>query len=195
LGLTQGEITLLLGEWKTGDPAVLERLIPLVYPRLRQIAIARLRRESTTDVLEPTALVHELYLRLLSQRKAEWKDRAHFFTFSSKMMRLILIDQARSIQAQRRGAKAEHIPLSDDIPWINCEGPEMIDLDRALDELGEKEPRIVQFLELRYFLGATTAEIADIVQTSEATVKRDLRFAKAWIFRRIGPTDVQNPHE
>ena len=188
-----GEITQLLEKWKTGDPAALECLVPLVYPRLREIAAAYVRRERTPGVMQPTALVHELYLRLLAQRKAEWKDRAHFYAFSSKIMRLILIDQARANQAQRRGAQAEHIPLSDDLPWVGIGTPELIDLDTALDALSQKDASLVQMLELRYFLGCTTEETAEILGISEATVKRNMKFARTWLYRRIAPAGRSFP--
>src|SRR6202008_4556816 len=130
-------------------------LVPLVYPRLRAIAAAYVHRERSPDLMQATSLVHELYLRLLMQKKAEWKDRAHFFTFASKMMRLILIDQARSVQSEKRGAKAEHVPLSDDLPWVAVNSAEMLDHDRALEVLEQKEPSLVQTIELRYFLGCS----------------------------------------
>jgi RNA polymerase sigma factor (TIGR02999 family) len=189
----QGEITLLLRKWNSGDQAAFESLVPLVYPHLREVAAAHLRREKTPDVMQATSLVHELYLRLIAQRKAEWKDRAHFYTFASSIMRLILIDQARANQAQRRGSNAVHVPLSDDLPWVGLGTPEIIDLDQALQELAKVEPQLVRTLELRYFLGCTTGEVAEIVGVSEATVKRDLKFAKTWLYRRIALSGVQGP--
>jgi RNA polymerase sigma factor (TIGR02999 family) len=174
-----GEITQWLTKWQNGESHAFNDLVPLIYPRLRAIAAAYVRRERSPDLMQATCLVHELYLRLLSQKKTEWKDRAHFFTFASKMMRLILIDQARSVQSQKRGAKAEHIPLSDDL----------LDLDRALKALEQKDPALVQTIELRYFLGCSIEETAEILGISEATAKRDLRFAKSWLFRRISPAE------
>lgn len=145
--------------------------------------------------MQATSLVHDLYLRLLSQRRAEWKDRVHFYTFCSKMMRLILIDQARASQAQRRGAQAEHIPLSDDLPWVNLGSPELLDLDNALDALAVTDAALAQTVELRFFLGCTTEETAEIMGVSEATVKRGVKFAKSWLFRRIAPgtRQVESP--
>ena len=142
----QGEITRLLARWNDGESAAFESLMPLVYPHLREVAAAYIRRERTPGVMQATSLVHELYLRLLVQEKAEWKDRAHFYTFSSKIMRMILIDHARANQAQRRGAQAEHIPLSDDLPWVGLNTPELIDLNTALDALDQTDPGLVQTL-------------------------------------------------
>ena len=184
-----GEITQLLEKWSGGDPTAFESLLPLVYPHLRKIAASHMRREKSTHVMQATSLVHELYLRLLAQKKAEWTDRNHFYTFSSKIMRLILIDHARANHAQRRGANAEHIPLSDDLPWVGLGTPELIDLDTALDELNQKDKTLVQTLELRYFLGCTTEETAEIMGVSEATIKRDIKFSKTWLYRRIAPTE------
>jgi RNA polymerase sigma factor (TIGR02999 family) len=184
----KGEITRLLARWNRGESAAFESLVPLVYPHLREVAAAYMRRERASGFMQATALVHELYLRLLTQEKAEWKDRAHFYTFSSKMMRMILIDHARATQAQRRGGQAEHIPLSDDIPWVGLNSPEVIDLNAALDTLSQTDATLVKTLEMRFFLGCTIEEIAEIMGVSEATVKRDIRFAKTWLFRRIAPS-------
>lgn len=183
----KGDITILLGKWKEGEPTAFEELMPLVYPHLRQVAAAYVRRERNPDVLQGTALVHELYIRLLNQKKAAWEDRRHFYTFSARAMRLILIDHARETQAQSRGGGQERVPLSDDLAWVNIGGPEMLDLNRALDELGALDPNKVQMVELRYFLGCTAEETAELMQVSKATVDRELRFVKSWLYKRIGP--------
>jgi RNA polymerase sigma factor (TIGR02999 family) len=183
----KGEITLLLGKWKDGEPSAFEELMPLVYPHLREVAAAYVRRERNADVLQATALVHELYLRLLNQKKAAWEDRRHFYTFSAKVMRMILIDHARQGQAQMRGGDMERVPLSDDLPWVNIGSPELLDLNRALDELAAFDASKVQLVELRYFLGCTAEETAALLQVSKATVDRELKFIKSWLYRRIHP--------
>ena len=188
----QGEITLLLAKWKAGDKSAFEDLMPLVYPHLRQVAAAYVRRERNPDVLQATALVHELYLRLLNQKKAEWNDRQHFFTFAAKVMRMILIDHAREVQAQMRGGGYERVPLSDDLLWINIGSPELLDLNHALDELGTLDAHKVQLVELRYFLGCTAEETADLLHVSKSTVDRDLKFTKSWLYRRIHPGIVED---
>jgi RNA polymerase sigma factor (TIGR02999 family) len=193
LGPHQDEITHILGKLRSGESEAFESLVPLVYPHLREIAAAYIRRERSPDVMQATSLVHELYIRLLAQKKTDWKDRAHFYTFSSKMMRLILIDHARANQAERRGAQAEHMPLSDDLPWVSLGSPELIDLDNALDALAEMDMTLVKTLELRYFLGCTSEETAEIMGVSVATVKRDTKFAKSWLYRRIAPAEKQTP--
>jgi len=183
---TPGEITLLLTRWKDGEPEAFDRLLPLVYPRLRELAASYIRRERDPGILQATALVHELYLRLIAQRKADWADRAHFYTFSAKIMRMILIDHARSAQAERRGAGAEHIPLSEDIAWVGVGSARMVELDQALEALGAVDATKVQLVELRYFLGCTAEETASLMNVSKATVDRDLKLARSWLYRRIG---------
>jgi RNA polymerase sigma factor (TIGR02999 family) len=180
-----GEITQLLLQWKQGEPDAFDRLMPLVYPHLRQIASAYIRRERNPGVLQATALVHEVYLRLIGQKKADWADRAHFYTFAAKVMRMILMDHARSNDAQKRGGGAEHIPLNGQIPWIKIGGESMMELNRALDKLEAIDPRKVQLVELRYFLGCTAEETAEVLQISKATVDRDAKFARSWLYRSI----------
>jgi len=187
LNTQQGEITLLLAKWKDGEPDAFDHLVPLVYPHLREVAAAYIRREKNPGVMQATSLVHELYLRLLGQKKTDWEDRSHFYTFSAKVMRMILIDHARGTQAQRRGGTAEHVPLNEDMAWVGLGTVEMIELNRALDALAQVDPGKVQMVELRYFLGCTAEETAALMKVSKATVDRDLKFARAWLYRRIEP--------
>jgi RNA polymerase sigma factor (TIGR02999 family) len=187
----EGEITVLLGKWKDGEPSAFDELMPLVYPHLRQVAAGYVRRERNPDVLQATVLVHELYLRLLNQKKAEWEDRQHFYAFSAKVMRMILIDHARENQAQMRGGDRERIPLSDDLAWIDIDSPELLDLNRALDELGVLDAEKVQMVELRYFLGCTAEETATLMKVSKATVDRELKFVRSWLYRRIHPPNAE----
>ena len=181
----KGEITLLLAKWKDGEPLAFEELMPLVYSHLREVAASYIRRERNPDLLQATVLVHELYLRLLNQKKAAWEDRRHFYTFAAKVMRMILIDHARESQAHMRGGGFERVPLSDDLAWINIDSPELIDLNRALDELGALDAQKVQLVELRYFLGCTAEETAALMQISKSTVDRELKFIKSWLYRRM----------
>ena len=180
-----GEITLLLTQWKDGNSDAFDQLVPLVYPRLRELAASYIRRERNPGVMQATSLVHEVYLRLLSQRKAGWEDRGHFFTFSAKLMRMILIDHARGSLAQRRGGGAEHVPLDDDIAWVGIGSAEMLELDQALEALALVDAAKVQLVELRYFLGCTAEETATLMNVSKATVDRDLKFTRSWLYRWI----------
>jgi len=183
----KGEITVLLARWKDGESSAFEELMPLVYPHLRQVAAAYVRRERNPDVLQATSLVNELYLRLLNQKQANWEDRRHFYAFAAKIMRMILIDHARGNQAQMRGGDLQRVPLNEDLAWINIGSPELLDLNNALDDLAAMDPYKVQLVELRYFLGCTTEETAALVQRSKATVDRDMKFIKSWLYRRIHP--------
>jgi RNA polymerase sigma factor (TIGR02999 family) len=180
-----GDITRLLRDWKEGDKEAFEALLPLVYPDLKRIASGYLRRERPDHTLQATGLVHELYLRLSNQREAKWEDRAHFFTFTAKIMRMILADHARRNQREKRGGKREQVPLNDQLPWIDLNGPEYLDLDIALEELDRIDARKVQMVELCYLLGCTTQESAEILQISVPTAERDLKFARGWLYRRL----------
>ena len=186
----EGEITLLLVKWKNGEATAFSELMPLVYPHLRNVAAAYVGRERNPDGMQGTMLVHELYLRLLNQKKADWDDRRHFYAFAAKVMRMILIDHARESQALIRGGGQQRIPLSEDLAWVSVDGPELLDLNRALDELNELDESKVRLVELRYFLGCTAVETADLMQVSKATVDRELKFARSWLYRRIYPADA-----
>jgi len=164
-------------------------LLPLVYGDLRRIAYGYLMRERPGHTLQATGLVHELYLRLNNQREANWENREHFFTFTAKVMRMILTDHARRNSRDKRGGHAEHLPLSDQLPWVNLNGPEYIDLDLALDELEQVDPRKAQMVELCHVLGCTTQESAEILNISLATAERDLKFARGWLYRRLRPSE------
>jgi RNA polymerase sigma factor (TIGR02999 family) len=188
----KGEITVLLARWKNGESSAFEELMPLVYPHLREVAAAYVRRERNPDVLQATSLVNELYLRLLNQKKADWADRRHFYTFAAKVMRLILIDHARGNQSQMRGGGLQRVPLNDDLAWIEIGSAQLLDLNHALEELAVIDPYKVQLVELRYFLGCTTEETAALVGVSKATVDRDLKFIKSWLYRRIHPEPAEN---
>lgn len=180
-----GEITQLLLKWQQGSTQAFEELIPVVYPHLRRIASAYVRDGGQPGALQATALVHELYLRLVNQKKANWADHAHFYAFSAKVMRVILIDHARGQLSQKRGGRVQHIPLNEQLPWVEIGDESMLDLNAALDELKGLDPAKVQLVELRYFLGCTAEETAKIMDVSIATVNRDLKFIRSWLFDRI----------
>jgi RNA polymerase sigma factor (TIGR02999 family) len=188
-----GEITLLLARWKGGEPDAFEQLVPLVYPHLKEIAAVYVRRERDPGLMQATSLVHELYLKLHSQKKATWDDRIHFFIFCAKVMRMIMIDHARSQQAHRRGGAVQHVPLSEDLAWVGIGSPELIELDSALEALGKIDATKVQLIELRYFLGYSAEETADLMNLSKATVDRHINYSKAWLYRRMNPPIRQDP--
>jgi len=188
-----GDITLLLEKWSGGEASAFDALIPLVYPHLRQVAAGYMRREQTADVMEPTVLVHELYLRLTKQRSPGWGDRSHFYTFCARIMRMILVDQARAKQAQMHGAGMKRIPLDEDLAWVEIDSPEILDLDRTLNQLKDLDPKIVQLVELRYFLGCTAEETATVMNISKATVDRELKFAKTWLLQHMHLAEALKP--
>jgi RNA polymerase sigma factor (TIGR02999 family) len=164
-----------------------------VYLHLHEVAAAYLRRESDDHTLQPTALVHELYLRLLQQRKPDWEDRAHFYAFAAKGMRRILTDHARAAYAGKRGAGLRHVPLSDEIPWMDLNSEDVLDLNRALDDLDSVDPRKVRVVELRYFLGCTVPECAALMSISTATAERDLTLARTWPYSKLVVTKQSVP--
>ncbi len=179
------DITGLLREWREGRPGAFEQLMPVVYADLKRIALGYLRHERPDHTLQATGLVHELYLRLFHQREAAWNDRAHFYTFAAKVMRMILADHARRYASQKRGGPRARVPLSDDLAWVNVDGPEMLDFDRALNQLEDIDARKARMVELCHFLGCTTKEAAEILGISMATAERDLKFARGWLYRQL----------
>jgi RNA polymerase sigma factor (TIGR02999 family) len=187
-----GEITTLLQRWREGDKEALDQMMPLVYPRLHAIAGSFVRREADGVTLQATALVNEAYLRLKRQRKCGLTDRSHFFSFAARVMRMILTDHGRSNQSQKRKGDAAAISLHDEIPWVNLNSVEIVDLNQALDELEALDSRKVRAVELCYFLGCTVEEAGELLGVSKATVDRDLQMARAWLFRRLRGQAVES---
>jgi RNA polymerase sigma factor (TIGR02999 family) len=181
-----GEVTRLLERWREGDPNVLENLIPLVYEQLHRIAKRYMRHEREDHTLQPTALVNEVYMRLLNQRKITWHDRGHFYTFAARMMRNILKDHARAHLADRRGGSgAIRLPLSDELAWVGTSSVQILDLNRALDRLEQLDQRKAHVVELRFFLALTMEETAEVLSISLATAERDLKFSRSWLFHEL----------
>jgi RNA polymerase sigma factor (TIGR02999 family) len=180
-----GEITVLLRRWREGDKQALDLLMPLVYPRLHTIAAAMGRRSSKTPTLQATGLVHEAYIRLLNRHSVTLSDREHFYSFAAQVMRHILVDHVRSRLSQKRGGARERIPFHEEMQWVSLDGEDILQLNLAMDELAAVDERKVRLIELRYFLGCTAEEAADVLKTSKATVDRDLQVARAWLFRRL----------
>jgi RNA polymerase sigma factor (TIGR02999 family) len=180
-----GEITRILHRWKTGDREALSILASLAYPELRTIASGYLRRERAGHTLQATGLVNELYLRLTQVKNVQLADRRHFYTFAAQIMRAILIDYARQYRAQKRPDSAERVPLHEEMAWVDASSEEMLALDAALDQLETLDERKVRVIELRFFLGCTNDEAADLLGISRATIDRDLEFGKTWLFQRL----------
>lgn len=183
------DITLLLEQWRAGDQAAFDRLTPAVYDHLREVASSYLFRERSDHTLQVTGLVHELFLRLLQSQGVTYKDRSHFFAFAAKVMRRILVDHARENKAQKRGQGAERVPFSEELAWVDVRSPDMLALDAALDELAQLDEQKVQILELRYFLGATAEEAAELLGVSKSSVDRSVRFSITWLHERLTRID------
>ena len=179
------DITELLEAWGEGDQLAFERLVPLVYAELRRMARRHMYRESEGHLLQTTALVHEAYLKLVSQKNAKWQNRAHFFAVSSQQMRRILVDAARSKLRQKRGADAPLLSL-DDAPELSVtRAAEFVALDDALEQLAQLDPRRARVVEMRYFGGMSVEETAAALKVSGETVVRDWKAAKAWLFAEL----------
>jgi RNA polymerase sigma factor (TIGR02999 family) len=181
-------ITQLLTQWSSGDQAALDELMPLVYDELRRVAIGRLRRERDNHTLQPTALVHEAYLRLTNQQSVDWQSRAQFFSLAATMMRNILVDHARQAKAAKRGGPQYTLSL-DQADQLGS-GPDvvLVALDDALRELSSIKPQHSKIVELRFFGGLTIEETAEALGVSHATVERGWTFARAWLRNALEPS-------
>jgi len=183
--LSRIEVTQLLKAWGNGDGVALEKLAPLVHNELHRLAHKYMNREKVGHMLQTTALVNEVYLRLLDMPQITWQDRAHFFAISARMMRRILTDFARSANYQKRGGAALHVSFDEALIVSKERYKEILAIDDALKELEVLEPRKSQVVELRFFGGLSVEETAEVLKISPATVKRDWNFAKGWLYRAL----------
>lgn len=177
-----GAITSLLDRLADGDPTVGDQLIPLVYEELRRAAAHCLRRERADHTLQATALVHEAYFKLTSQRSTRWQNRAHFFAVASQLMRRILVDYARSKQRGKRGGGRQKVPLDEALLVSLERTDEMLAIHESLSRLEKLDPRQGRVVELRYFGGLTVEEVAEVLGVTAKTVARDWNSAKAWLY-------------
>ena len=182
---TQDEVSGLLQAWSEGDHEARDRLVPIVYDELRRRAAALLRRERSGHTLQPTALVHEAYLRLVRQDRAGWRNRAQFFAVASELMRRILVDRARARRMAKRSGRWSRVTLVEDAARTSPREVDVLDLDTALDELSTLDRRKARVAELRFFGGLSLEEIGVALDTSVATTMRDWQAARAWLFRRL----------
>jgi len=186
---SQSDVTRLLHAWSGGNRDALDQLVPLMYDELRQLAHHRLRREPASPTLNTTGLVHDAYMKLIDVRRAHFRDRTHFLAMASRVMRRLLIDQARARRAAKRGGGAEAIDVTEAL-WVSEQQADALtELDEALQRLEALDPRQGQIVELRYFGGLTLEETADALGVSLATVKRELRFAHAWLAAELGESN------
>ena len=177
------DVTRLLAEWGKGNQQALDDLTPLVYQELRQLAASCLRKERQDHTLQPTALVHEAYLRLVDQEKPSWQSRAHFFGVAARLMRQILVDHARKKHAGKRAGR--RVSFAETVSFQQERGRDLVALDSSLNALEKLDPRKCKAIELRYFAGLSMDEIAQTLEVSPVTVRRELRMAEAWLHHQM----------
>ncbi len=183
------EITRILKSWSGGNRQAVDDLMPLVYDELHKVAQQYLRRQRTDHTLQPTALVNEAYLKLIDISDVDWEDRAHFFAFASQTMRHILVDYARAQSREKRGGGAQKLSLDEAVSYSKETEVDLLALDEALHELAALDEKQGKIVELRFFGGLTVEETAVVLHISPATVKREWRIAKAWLFKKMKNED------
>ncbi len=181
----KGTVTTLLRSWCGGDRDAGERLTALVYAELRERAAGYLRRERAGHVLQPTALVNEVMLRLMDLRQLDWQSRSHFLGVAAVVMRRVLVDHARTRLSAKRGGSWCRVPLEEGTAAAPMRDVDLLDLNAALDELAAQDARQARLVELRYFAGLSIEETAEALDVSAATVKREWLLARAWLYRRL----------
>ncbi len=182
----QQEVTALLDRWGDGETAALAELIPLVYSDLHRLAARSMRAERGDHTLQPTALVHEAFLRLAKGRPPDLENRRHFYGLAARLMRQILVDHARRVKAERRGGGGPMVPLEEETPGLSvAPAVELLALDEALSSLAESAPRKAKIVELRFFGGLEVKEVAELLEVSMSTVVTDTRVARAWLLARV----------
>ena len=180
------EITQMLIELTDGNSADVNQILPHIYDELRKLAGSYLRRERSDHTLQPTALVHEAYMKLIDQKQVKWQNRAHFFGIAAQVMRRILMDHARKHKAEKRGGEADKLPLEEEILLVSQESSsQLIALDDALKALAELDPQKAKIVELRYFGGLSIEETAEVTGVSVPTVNRQWKTAKAWLYGQL----------
>lgn len=180
-----GEVTQLLAQWRAGDAAAVDRLLPMVYDELRRLSRHYLRRERSGHTLQSAALVHEAYLRLVGKDHPQVQDRGHFIALAAQQMRRVLVDHARSQGASKRGGNVEKVPLEGTAIYSRDRAGDLLALDEALRDLAEFDARKAKIVELRYFGGLTLQEAAEVLDLSTATINNETRLARAWLHRRL----------
>jgi len=184
--LAKGELTKLLVRFRQGDRHAEAQLIPLVYSELRRLASRYLKRERGDHTLQPTALVHEAFLRMVNEDQPPWQNRAHFFAVAARLMRQILVDHARRHQSLKRGGSCERTTLDEEfILYSPKKSAELLALDEALDRLADQDGRQSRIVEMKYFVGLDIEEIAEVLGISPRTVKRDWTMARAWLHQQM----------
>jgi len=184
--ISSQDITQMLIELADGDESAVDQILPVVYDELRRLAGSYLRRERSDHTLQPTALVHEAYMKLIDQRQVRWQNRAHFFGIAAQVMRRILMDHARKHKADKRGGSADKLPIDEEILVVSTDSSDqLLALDDALHTLAAMDPNKAKIVELRYFGGLSIEETAEVMGVSVPTINRQWRMAKAWLYGQL----------
>ncbi len=189
----QQQVTQLLGEWRGGDTSALEKLIPLVQPKLQRLAQYYMNQERPGHTLQATVLVDDAYLQLADKTHPQWQNRAHFFAVAAQLMRRIMVDHARQRQALKRGGGAIRVSLDECAVLTETRADELLALDEALEKLAAFDPRKARVVEMRYFAGLTMEEIAEVLKIHLNTAKRDWTSARAWLFAALRGENMDAP--
>ena len=179
------EVTQLLLDWRSGDKTALDKLTPLVYAELRRVAASYLREERAGGTPQPTALIQEAYVRLIDPSLPDFQNRSHFFGVAAQLMRQILVDHARQCATVKRDSQP--VTVTETMAATNTRSEDVIALDSALQDLERIDPRKTRIVELRFFAGLTIEETAQVIETSVATIHRELKMAETWLYRRLNP--------
>ena len=184
------QVTMLLVDLRNGDPSAVDRLIPLVYDELRRLAAHYLRDEHAANTLQPTALVHEAYMKLVAQNMPDWESRSHFYGVAAHLMRQILVDHARRHRSLKRGAGQAPVPLENVVAFAPGRGDDLVALDDALSALAAVDERKCKVIELRFFGGLSVEETARALNVSVGTIGREQRLAEAWLHRELSRAET-----
>lgn len=179
------DLTVLLNDWANGEARALDRLMPLVYPELHSLASAYLRRGGHPFTLQTTAVVNELFVKLLANRPRQLESRRHFYVLAARIMRTALVDHHRGSHAHKRGGARRRVPLHEDLAWIDANSADIVGFDQALTDLAALDPQQAEVVSLRFVLGCTAEETAELTGLSKATVDRKVRMARGWLYQRL----------
>lgn len=183
------DVTALLLDWRCGDEGAVQKLLPIVYDELRRLAKRQMAREDPDHLLQATALVNEIYLRLVDIRRVQWQDRAHFFAMAARLMRRVLVDFARAQKNQKRGGAFQRVTFDQNLPITSNTPEDLIAIDDALQAFAKEHERKSRVVELRFFGGLSVEETAEALNISQETVLRDWKFAKSWLMRELARGD------
>ena len=182
------DVTTILDDWVRGDSSALDRLTPLVYPQLHALAKSQLRRLGRPITLQTTDVVGELFVKLLAKRPDRFESRGHFYAMAAKMIRFALVDHYRQSQTEKRGGESQRVPLHEELSWVDAAGVEMLTFESAMAELESLDRQQAELFGMRFLVGCTAGEAAEMTGLSKATVDRKVRLARAWLFKRMNPS-------